>query len=56
MSTSQADRPSHEQQGVSSIEYALLGSLIAAFCVSMVAAFGTEMAGLYKVICTGVAV
>jgi Flp pilus assembly pilin Flp len=56
LSTSQAVRLAHEQQGVSSIEYALLASLIAVICVLMITAVGTHTVTLYEVICNGVAV
>jgi Flp pilus assembly pilin Flp len=56
LSTSQAIRLAHEQQGVSSVEYALLACLIAVFCVLMISAVGTQTVTLYEVICNGVAV
>jgi pilus assembly protein Flp/PilA len=55
LSTSQAIRLPHEQQGVTSIEYALLACLIAVSCVLMITAVGTQMETLYGVICNGVA-
>ena len=55
MSTSQVVRLGHEQQGVSSIEYALLASLIAVVCALMITAVGTQTVTLYDVICNGVA-
>lgn len=54
MSTPQA--PSHEQQGVTSIEYALLAALLAVVCALMITAVGTHTVTLYEVICNGVAV
>ena len=56
MSTWQAVRLRYEQQGVSSIEYALLASLIAVVCVLMITTVGTQTVTLYEVICNGVAV
>jgi Flp pilus assembly pilin Flp len=44
-----------KQQGVSSIEYALLGALIAAFCALMVTAVGANTELLYTFICNQVA-
>jgi Flp pilus assembly pilin Flp len=44
------------QQGVSSVEYALLACLIAVVCVLSITAVGTQTLTLYEVICNGVAV
>jgi Flp pilus assembly pilin Flp len=55
LSTSQAYRLSHEQQGVSSVEYALLACLIAVVCVVSITAVGTQTVILYEVLCNGVA-
>ena len=55
LSTSQAVRLAHEQQGVTSIEYALLASLIGVVCVLMITALGTQTLTLYQVVCNGVA-
>ena len=55
MFTSQAYRLSREQQGVSSVEYALLACLIAVVCVVSITAVGTQTVILYEIICNGVA-
>lgn len=47
--------PRHLQQGVSSIEYALLSALIAVFCLAMVGAVGTRTLSVHMLICDGVA-
>jgi Flp pilus assembly pilin Flp len=44
-----------ENEGVSSIEYALLASLIAVFCLLMITGVGTSTLDLYMVVCNGVA-
>jgi Flp pilus assembly pilin Flp len=44
-----------EERGVSSVEYALLASLIAVVCVAIVAAVGLNTLNLYTVVCNGVA-
>jgi pilus assembly protein Flp/PilA len=44
-----------DEDGVSSIEYALLASLIAVICVAMITAVGTNTLNLYMVVCNGVA-
>lgn len=44
-----------DEQGASSVEYALLASLIAVLCVVATSAVGTSTLGLYTVVCTGVA-
>jgi Flp pilus assembly pilin Flp len=44
-----------EEHGVSSVEYALLASLIAVVCVAIVAAVGLNALNLYTVVCNGVA-
>jgi len=43
------------QQGVSSIEYALLGALIAVVCALTVTAVGANTAVLYELVCDQVA-
>lgn len=52
---SNAKTLSRDQQGVSSVEYALLACLIAVFCVLTITAVGTQTVTLYEVICNGVA-
>jgi len=47
-------RFSRHESGVTSIEYALLGSLIAVTCALTVAAVGGNAATLYTSICRGV--
>jgi len=44
-----------EEHGVSSVEYALLASLIAVVCAAIVAAVGLNTLNLYTVVCNGVA-
>ena len=44
-----------DDQGASSVEYALLAALIAVFCVVAISAVGTNTLTLYTVVCTGVA-
>jgi Flp pilus assembly pilin Flp len=44
-----------KQQGVSSIEYALLGALIAVVCALTVTAVGANTAVLYTFVCDQVA-
>jgi pilus assembly protein Flp/PilA len=44
-----------EEDGVSTIEYALLGSLIAVVCVLAVTAVGINTRDLYLAVCNGVA-
>lgn len=48
-------RLSLEEEGVSSIEYALLASLIAVVCVGIITAVGLNTLNLYTVVCNGVA-
>lgn len=55
MFASHAKALSRNQEGVSSIEYALLACLIAVSCVLMITAVGTQTETLYGVICNGVA-
>jgi Flp pilus assembly pilin Flp len=52
---SHAKALSRNQEGVSSVEYALLACLIAVSCVLMITAVGTQTETLYEVICNGVA-
>ena len=40
-----------DEDGVTLVEYALVAGLIAVFCVASVAAFGTELLGLYTRVC-----
>lgn len=40
----------HDQRGVTSIEYALLGALIAMVIIGAVSALGREVHALYKLI------
>lgn len=44
-----------KEKGVSSIEYALLASLIAMICVVIVTAVGANTLNLYMVVCNEVA-
>lgn len=44
-----------DEEGVSSIEYALLCSLIAVFCLLAVKAVGTNTSDLYMAVCNAVA-
>jgi pilus assembly protein Flp/PilA len=43
-----------EEQGVTSIEYALLGAVIAVVCVGMITATGTNVNVLYSAVCNAV--
>ena len=43
-----------EQQGVTSLEYALLGVLIAVTCVATLSVLGGNVAALYTNICNAV--
>jgi Flp pilus assembly pilin Flp len=44
-----------EETGASSIEYALLASLIAVTCVAVLTALGTNALNLYLLVCSKVA-
>lgn len=44
-----------EQEGLSSIEYGLLGALIAVTCVLSVTTVGERTLDLYMLVCNGVA-
>jgi Flp pilus assembly pilin Flp len=44
-----------KEEGVSSIEYALLAFLIAVFCVAIVTAVGANTLSFYTVMCSAVA-
>jgi len=48
-------RLSRNQRGASSIEYALLASLIAVFCAILVAGVGVNTFNLYMLVCGAVA-
>ena len=43
------------EQAVSSVEYALLASLVAVVCVGIITAVGLNALNLYTVVCNGVA-
>lgn len=55
MCTWQTVQRSNMQQGVTSVEYALLACLIAVVCVVSITAVGTQAVILFEVICNGVA-
>jgi pilus assembly protein Flp/PilA len=40
-----------EEEGVTSIEYALMGALIAVVCVVTITAVGNDLKGLYTLVC-----
>ena len=55
MSTTNIKKFLSNDEGVSFVEYALLGALIAVACVLAVTAVGTSNRDLYLAVCNGVA-
>lgn len=55
MSMAQAIRLWRDEEGLSSIEYGLVGALIAVACTAAIATIGLRTLDLYMLVCNGVA-